>query len=83
MKKKNSKNDFLTKKEAAEYLGLPKYVLTALENLGRLSPDGRRFFRKVYRQEYLDIYKRESNLSKWRHNDRLLGIMRQQSRQKR
>lgn len=80
MKKKNSKNDFLIKKEAAEYLGLPKYVLTALENLGRLSPDGWYWFRKVYEKDHLDIYLRESNVDKWRYDDRLLKIMKQQAR---
>lgn len=81
MKKKNSKNDFLTKKEAAAYLEIPKYVLTALENIGRLSPDGRRWFLiKVYDKERLDIYKRESNIDKWRYDERLLGILKQQAR---
>ena len=80
MIKKNSKNDFLTKKEAAEYLGLPKYVLTALENIGRLSSDGRRWFTKVYDKERLDIYIRESNVDKWRYDERLLGILKQQAR---
>ena len=80
MIKKSSKNDFLTKKEAADYLGLPKYVLTALENIGRLSSDGRRWFTKVYDKERLDIYKRESNVDKWRYDERLLGILKQQAR---
>lgn len=81
MKKKNSKSDFLTKKEAAAYLEIPKYVLTALENIGRLSPDGRRwFFVKVYDKEGLDIYKRESNVDKWRYDERLLSILKQQAR---
>lgn len=80
MIKKNSKNDFLTKKEAAAYLEIPKYVLTALENIGRLSPDGRLWFSKVYDKEYLDIYKRESNIDKWRYDERLLGILKQQAR---
>ena len=81
MKKKNSKNDFLTKKEAAAYLEIPKYVLTALENIGRLSPDGRRWFLiKVYDKERLDTYRRESNLDSWRYNERLLGILKQQAR---
>lgn len=80
MKKKNSKNDFLTKKEAAAYLEIPKYVLTALENIGRLSPDGRRWFSKVYDKERLDTYRRESNLDNWRYNERLLSILKQQAR---
>lgn len=80
MTKKNSKNNFLTKKEAAAYLEIPKYVLTALENIGRLSPDGRRWFSKVYDKERLDIYKRESNIDKWRYDERLLGILKQQAR---
>ena len=81
MKKKNSKNDFLTKKEAAAYLEIPKYVLTALENIGRLSPDGRRWFLiKVYDKGRLDIYRHESNLDNWRYNERLLGILKQQAR---
>lgn len=81
MKKKNSKNNFLTKKEAVAYLEIPKYVLTALENIGRLSPDGRRWFLiKVYDKEHLDTYRHESNLDNWRHNERLLGILKQQSR---
>lgn len=81
MKKKNSKNDFLTKKEAAAYLEISKYVLTALENIGRLSPDGRRWFLiKVYDKERLDTYRRESNLDNWRYNERLLGILKQQAR---
>lgn len=80
MKKKNSKNDFLTKKEAAAYLEIPKYVLTALENIGRLSPDGRRWFSKVYDKERLDTYRHESNLDNWRNNERLLGILKQQTR---
>lgn len=80
MKKKNSKNNFLTKKEAAAYLEIPKYVLTALENIGRLSSDGRRWFTKVYDKERLDIYKRESNVDKWRYDERLLGILKQQAR---
>lgn len=80
MKKKNSKNNFLTKKEAAAYLEIPKYVLTALENIGRLSSDGRRWFTKVYDKERLDIYKRESNVDKWRYDERLLDILKQQAR---
>ena len=80
MIKKNSKNDFLTKKEAAEYLGLPKYVLTALEKIGRRSSDGRRWFTKVYDKERLDIYIRESNVDKWRYDKRLLDILKQQAR---
>ena len=80
MKKKNSKNDFLTKKEAAAYLEIPKYVLTALENIGRLSPDGRRWFSKVYDKERLDTYRHESNLDNWRNNEGLLGILKQQTR---
>ena len=80
MIKKNSKNDFLTKKEAAVYLEIPKYVLTALENIGRLSPDGRRWFSKVYDKERLDTYRHESNLDNWRNNERLLGILKQQAR---
>ena len=80
MIKKNSKNNFLTKKEAADYLGLPKYVLTALDKSGRLSSDGRRWFTKVYDKERLNIYKRESNVDKWRHDERLLGILKQQTR---
>ena len=80
MTKKNSKNNFLTKKEAAAYLEIPKYVLTALENIGRLSSDGRRWFTKVYDKERLDIYKRESNVDKWRYDERLLGILKQQAR---
>lgn len=80
MKKKNSKNDFLTKKEAAAYLEIPKYVLTALENIGRLSPDGRRWFSKVYDKERLDTYRHESNLDNWRNNECLLGILKQQTR---
>lgn len=80
MTKKNSKNNFLTKKEAAAYLEIPKYVLTALENIGRLSPDGRRWFSKFYDKERLDIYKRESNIDKWRYDERLLGILKQQAR---
>lgn len=80
MKKKNSKNNFLTKKEAAAYLEIPKYVLTALENIGRLSSDGRRWFTKVYDKERLDIYIRESNVDKWRYDERLLGILKQQAR---
>ena len=80
MKKKTSKNDFLTKKEAAAYLEIPKYVLTALENIGRLSPDGRRWFSKVYDKERLDTYRHESNLDNWRNNERLLGILKQQAR---
>ena len=80
MTKKNSKNNFLTKKEAAKYLGLPKYVLTALENIGRLSSDGRRWFIKVYNKDRLDVYKRESNVDNWRHNKRLLGILKQQAK---
>lgn len=80
MIKKNSKNDFLTKKEAAAYLEIPKYVLTALENIGRLSPDGRRWFSKVYDKERLDTYRHESNLDNWRNNERLLGILKQQAR---
>lgn len=80
MIKKNSKNDFLTKKEAAAYLEVPKYVLTALENIGRLSPDGRRWFSKVYDKERLDTYRHESNLDNWRNNERLLGILKQQAR---
>lgn len=80
MIKKNSKNDFLTKKEAASYLEIPKYVLTALENIGRLSPDGRRWFSKVYDKERLDTYRHESNLDNWRNNERLLGILKQQAR---
>ena len=70
----------MTKKEAANYLDLPKYVLTALENIGRLSSDGRRWFIKVYNRERLDVYKRESNVDNWRHNKRLLGILKQQAR---
>lgn len=80
MIKKNSKNDFLTKKEVAAYLEMPKYVLTALENIGRLSPDGRRWFSKVYDKERLDTYRHESNLDNWRNNERLLGILKQQAR---
>lgn len=80
MIKKTSKNDFLTKKEAAEYLGLPKYVLTALEKIGRLSSDGRHWFIKVYDKERLDIYIRESNVDKWRYDERLLNILKQQAR---
>lgn len=80
MIKKNSKNDFLTKKEAAAYLEIPKYVLTALENIGRLSPDGRRWFSKVYDKERLDTYRHESNLDNWRNNERLLGILKRQAR---
>lgn len=81
MIKKNSKNNFLTKKEAAAYLEIPKYVLTALENIGRLSPDGRRWFLiKVYDKERLDTYRHESNLDNWRYNERLLGILKQQAR---
>lgn len=80
MIKKNSKNDFLTKKEAAAYLEIPKYVLTALENIGRLSPDGRRWFSKVYDKERLDTYRHESNLDNWCNNERLLGILKQQTR---
>lgn len=80
MKKKNSKNNFLTKKEAADYLGLPKYVLTALEKIGRLSSDGIRWFAKVYDKTHLDIYKRESNVDKWRYDERILGILKQQAR---
>ena len=80
MIKKNSKNDFLTKKEAAAYLEIPKYVLTALGNIGRLSPDGRRWFSKVYDKEHLDTYRRESNLDNWRYNERLLSILKQQAR---
>lgn len=80
MKKKNSKNDFLTKKEAAAYLEIPKYVLTALENIGRLSPDGRRWFSKIYDKKRLDTYRRESNLDNWRYNERLLSILKQQAR---
>lgn len=80
MIKKNSKNDFLTKKEAAAYLEIPKYVLIALENIGRLSPDGRRWFSKVYDKERLDIYMRESNVDKWRYDERLLSILKQQAR---
>lgn len=81
MKKKNSKNNFLTKKEAAAYLEIPKYVLTALENIGRLNPDGRRWFLiKVYDKERLDNYRRESNLDNWRYNERLLGILKQQAK---
>ena len=82
MTKKNSKNNFLTKKEAAAYLEIPKYVLTALENIGRLSSDGRRWFIKVYNKERLDVYKRESNVDNWRHNKRLLGILKQQAKKK-
>lgn len=82
MTKKNSKNNFLTKKESAKYLGLPKYVLTALENIGRLSSDGRRWFIKVYNKDRLDVYKRESNVDNWRHNKRLLGILKQQAKKK-
>ena len=81
MIKKNSKNDFLTKKEAAAYLEIPKYVLTALENIGRLSPDGRRWFSKVYDKERLDTYRHESNLDNWRNNERLLGILKRQARE--
>ena len=80
MTKKNSKNNFLTKKEAAAYLDIPKYVLTALENIGRLSPDGRCWFIKVYNKDRLDVYKRESNVDNWRHNKRLLGILKQQAK---
>ena len=80
MIKKTSKNDFLTKIEAAEYLGLPKYVLTALEKIGCLSSDGRRWFTKVYDRERLDIYIRESNVDKWRYDERLLSILKQQAR---
>lgn len=75
------KNDYLTKEEAAAYLDIPKYVLTALENIGRLSTDGRRWFViKVYNKERLDTYRRESNLDNWRHDERLLGILKQQAR---
>ena len=75
------KNDYLTKKEAADYLDIPKYVLTALEKIGRLSPDGRRWlFIKMYHRERLDVYRNESNLDNWRHNERLLGILKQQAR---
>lgn len=80
MTKKNSKNNFLTKKEAAAYLEIPKYVLTALENIGRLSSDGRHWFMKVYDKERLDIYIRESNVDKWRYDERLLNILKQQAR---
>lgn len=82
MRKKTFRKKFLTKKEAAKYLGLPKYVLTALENIGRLSSDGRRWFIKVYNKDRLDVYKRESNVDNWRHNKRLLGILKQQAKKK-
>ena len=76
MRKKTFRKKFLTKKEA-------KYVLTALENIGRLSPDGRRWFViKIYNKKRLDIYKRESNIDNWRNNERLLGILKQQARKK-
>lgn len=75
------KNDYLIKKEAADYLDIPKYVLTALEKIGRLSPDGRRWlFIKMYHKERLDVYRNESNLDNWRQNKRLLRILKQQAR---
>ena len=83
MRKKTFRKKFLTKKEAAAYLDIPKYVLTALENIGRLSPDGRRWFViKIYNKKRLDIYKRESNIDNWRNNERLLGILKQQAKKK-
>lgn len=69
---------YLSKKAAANYLGVPMYVLTALERIGRLSPDKGFLFWKQYAVQNLDRYRRDAQVDTWKNNKRLLQKLKHQ-----
>lgn len=72
--------EYLSKKEAAKYLDVPKYVLTTLDRIGRMSPDKRTIFSKYYSVKKLDSYRREADVEKWKNDERILNMLKYQKK---
>lgn len=71
-------NVYLDKKAAAKYLGVPSYVLTTLERIGRMGPDRHFLFKKYYHVKKLDSYRREADVDKWKNDERILTMLKKQ-----
>lgn len=69
---------YLSKGQAASYLGVPAYVLTTLARIGRMNPDKGRWFWKKYSVWKLDQYRVEARVDTWNHNERILKMLRDQ-----